>query len=210
MNRGTMRVLLSKRLQDTVDDQFDDSALNDLLNIGLGLLQADIMAVRPDAFMEISTFNIGANNERYENPDGWMMDVLIEVSDSSSASGWRQLSPLPIQQRGSAATDPNTVYFSHMGRWLILTPTPSAAVVNGLRRTWVPTLTMSSDSDIPQVKTLLHSCIIDYAVLEALGESDEAGENTRKRLEKKLERIPDLYARVSVGQLYSLVPNVAR
>lgn len=207
MNRGTLRTLLLKRLQDTVADQFDSSDANDLLNVGLGLLQAEIMKTRPDAFLEISTADIVAGQERYENPDGWIMDQEIEIADSSTSSGWRKLNPMPIQQRPSTSAG-SISYFSHKGRWLVLTDTPTVAVTAGLRRTWVPTLTMSADADIPSVKTALHTSIVDYAVIEALGETDEGSGAAERRLERKLALIPDLYARVTVGQTYSLVPRV--
>ena len=208
MNRSTMRTLLAKRLQDNAEDQFSTSDLNSLLNLGLGLLQADVMAVRPDAFVEISTFSIVASQDRYVNPEGWLLDIMIEVVDTAEASGYRKLSPVPFQQK---FTDGDSItHYSHMGRFLVLSPTPDVAVSDGIRRTWVPTLTMDDDADIPEIKAVLHSCIVDYAVIEAIGETDEAGDSTYKRLQRKLERVSDIYGRVTAGQLYSLVPNVAR
>ena len=192
MNRGTLRTLLGKRLQDTVDDQFDDTALNDLINVGIGLLQNEILKVNPLAFVSIDTFASVASQPYYEVPANIYHEVELGIADTSAPEAYRPLTKVPWRARTREAGS-NEVY-ARLGQYWWIQPTPTASTAAYFRLIWHYALSLSDDTTEPRIHSSLHTCIVDYAVLEALGETYEGADRVIQRLDKKLIAIPAIYA----------------
>jgi len=192
MNLATLRTLLGKRLQDTVDDQFDDAALNALINVGCGLLQNEIMAVSKHAFIEVATFAQTAGQERYPKPAGIYFPVRLGIADTGAAGGYRKLEKRSLMAATSRATGDDTVW-ADAGRWLWIEPVPSATVAAGFQLVYVPLVAVSDDADVPTIHDSLHSCIVDIGVIEALGETHETAKAAAERLDRKLKYIQTIY-----------------
>jgi len=192
-----MRALLRRRLQDTAaTPELSDANLNELLNLALLDIQEAVLAVDPGAFVSVDTFDQAASQERYDKPPGFLYEYELAILDASKAAGWRPLIRQSYQEsrlRVSGAT----VAYSSLGRFFYLSPIPSASVNEGLRLTWVYSLSMNADSDVPLLVLPLHDAVVDAAMAKALSETSEleAMDRANARVARKLERLPTYYRR---------------
>lgn len=193
MNRGSMRTLLERRLQDTGNDGYTDAVLNDLLNVGLGLVQNEVLKVNAHAFVAIETFPSVADQPYYEKPANIYHEIELAVSDSGVEGGYRPLSKTPWRGRSTGTQNQGDLSYSEIGQYWWISPTPSASVAAYFRLIYHYLLSMSDDDQSPRLHASLHSCVVDYAVIEALGETWESGEDAMQRLEKKLAAISAIY-----------------
>lgn len=213
MDRAKMRSILRRRLQEETADQWDDSDLNELLNVGLQRMQSAIMKVDPLAFVAISTADtvIGAtlSNQFYAYPPGFFYELSVELKTSSTsdyAEIERKTHKDVLSASSSSAQDP---FYARIGRNFAVAPPLSAAVTAGLRVTFVDTLTMNDDADIPDIPKSLHIGIVLYAHYFTLPESGEgeAQANVLKELSVVLAEIPLVYTSAA-GTADALRPDI--
>jgi hypothetical protein len=200
-----MRTLLARQLQDDNHDLWDSSTKNELLNRGLEFMETAILQVDPESFIEISTANMVYNNDGYDDlyakPIGCMGIKKVELkysgdSDYAEASKLRNDQIVDLREDD---LDDSQVHWAPFGRWIRIHPMPTATSTAGVRLTFIPTLAMAADSDVPDIPSLLHVGIVYAARMYAMAETDEdkspeAMAALEKRLAIILDRIPLYYS----------------
>jgi len=218
MNRSTMRDTLERQLQDDSNQIFSVANLDQYLNQGLQFMQTAVLQSDPEAFQEISTAPTTAADDGYDDlyakPQGLMQIVKVELDLSGSGTYTQAFKRYNYQidafVNGSETT--SLQHWSTKGRWLRIYPTPTVVVAAGIRLTFVPTLTMGADTDVPDLHIHLHKAIILAARMDALADTDEdVDPNTLDTLTKKLaiiiDRVP-LYYSQSHGEPDVFDPDI--
>lgn len=197
MTRLEMRTLLRDRTDDDGATQDNtDAFLNSLLNLALLDVQERVLEVDPGAFVSVNTFDLVAAQERYDKPAGFLYEYELAIADTAQGTGWRPLRRASYQstrRRVSSAV----VEYASLGRWFYLSPIPSASVDDALMLTWVYSLSMSADDEVPLLVLPLHEAVVDKAVVKALAGTSEtdALERADARAEAVLDRLPRYYRR---------------
>lgn len=202
MNQGSMRSMLRRRLQEATAKQWTDANLNIYLNFGLQFIQTAIMAVKPEEFIYISTADHVADDNLIPKPYGLLLIKKIECmypDDDTYTKVTKDRNDI-IDALVEEDLDAYSTYYRYaeLGRWIKIWPTPSANNTAGLRMTWVPSLTMAVDADVPDVHINLHEGIVYRAQEIALGDTDEITDpNVLMAVQKILSvvvlRIPSYY-----------------
>lgn len=174
MNRGEMRAMLKDCLQEpsgTATDQFSIPQLNMLLNRGLLWVATMVQRVNPDAVLAIDTFALAANKNLYPVPTGCVAvrkvvrtrdgKRLARRSDAYLDATYGAVTGESVTTGTTLARDP--LEWAQFGRFIRLGPTPNEALANGIRITYIPSLTMSDDADVPQLVEGLHDAVVNRA-----------------------------------------------
>jgi hypothetical protein len=194
--------MLRRRLQEATAKQWTDAALNEYLNLGLQFLQTAIMQVKPEEFIYISSANLVEDDNLIPKPPGLMQIKRVYLMYSGEttyikAEKWRS-DKIEEMVLDTSLTSDSDRYYAEEGRWVKIWPTPSAASSAGMKLWWVPTLTMGSDSDVPDVHLNLHEGVVYRAQETALGDTDEITDPnvlraTQQILSVVISRIPLYY-----------------
>lgn len=201
MNRSSMRAVLRRRVQDTgAVGEWSDAELNELLNLALLDIETAVLAIDPDAFTSIDTFDIVSGQQRYDKPAGFLYEYELGILDSSYATGYR-----PLERRSLNATRARSstaaVEYASLGRFFWLTPTPSANLDEGLQLIWTYSLSMSDDNDVPLIVLPLHDAVVDMALVKAFAEGadQQAEDRAQARVDRALASLPLYYRRSRVS-----------
>lgn len=203
MNRGAMRDMLERQLQDDSNQVFSVANLDTYLNFGLQFMQTAILQVDPEAFQEISTAPTTASgtfDDLYAKPQGLLSIVKVELDlddDGTFTQAFKRRND-QIDAYAAGTTATNDEHWALKGRWLRIYPTPTVVVSAGIRLTFVPTLTMGADADVPDLHLHLHKGIVYSARLDALGDTDEdmdpqVLDTITKKIAVIIDRIPLYY-----------------
>lgn len=210
MNRGNMRRLLRRRLNDVSTDTeaqfFTDAELNEALDMGASKIEKAVLAIDKTATMKITRQNVEANEPLYPKPAGVWSVLDVKLLDPTSGE-YRSLGdPISIEDLEKLSTVGNTtVRYAHIGRWIQLGPVPSAAITNGLEWRTIFGVEIAdgedNDGQVYPFPTGLHNAVVLWAQL-ILTPEFEAGVNTdeiRKQLAEDLGDIPMYFSR-TVGR----------
>lgn len=164
---GQLRAIFRRRSQDEPAEIWSDAEANSLLNQGLQRLELDILAVDPEAFVRIDTAAIVAGQAEYEKPSNMIYElgVLLLSATSGLYEGIERRDYNETVNR----TGGDTIY-AHLGRYLVISPTPTASVAAGIKLVHVPALVLTDDTDVPPIPQTLHTAIAMYADQYASGE----------------------------------------
>jgi hypothetical protein len=196
MNRAAMRLSLRRRLQETDPDRWQDTDLDQCLNLGLVELQKEILKVDPEAFSFVDRMDLVAGQEFYEFPAGtwYEREIRLQATGSPLTYGppLRRVAFLertdPSVLAGSSA-----VYARFDRSRFVISPIPSASVVSGAEMVWVPTLTMALDTSVPPVHLGLHLAVVEFAEVIATADVGDTTEETLKDLARIINSIPQYY-----------------
>lgn len=208
MTRGQMRTMLQRRLDDEAEETWDDSELNDILNVALMRIEVEVLKVDPEAFLRLDDADIVADQELYAKPTNMVHEVAL-FKKSTTASTYCRLQRIDYNETLSTCDDGSGrssegLKYAHWGRYFLLSPKPSESQASGLRLAHVPILSMSDDADVPQLVQPLHLAVVLYADLLARGE-DGTGEGTEKKgtwseLASLLAAIPSYYRKSAADE----------
>jgi len=200
MTRSDMRDMLSRQLQDLDNAAWSVANKNTYLNLGLQFMQSAVLAVDPEAYIEISTTNLIATGDwpdLYPKPQGLIriFKVELDYNGDGTYTVAKKLRNDEIVSLRAGNTTQAADGWAQFGRWIKIWPSPTVAATNGLRLTFVPSLTMGADADVPDLPTYLHKGIVYAARLDALGDTDEdvdpaVLDAVSKKLAVILDRIP--------------------
>jgi hypothetical protein len=197
-----MRSMLRRRLQESTAKQWSDANLNTYLNFGLQFMQQAIMQVSPEEFLYISTADHVADDDLIPKPYGLMLIKRVQsqyAADASYTDALRARND-EIDALVTADLDAYSTYYRYaeFGRHIRIWPTPESNNSAGMRLSWVPTLTMAVDADVPDVHLSLHEGIVYRAHEIALADTDEITDpnvlnSTQRILQMVVSRIPLFY-----------------
>lgn len=209
MNRGAIRTLMRRRLNEAVADRWDDSTLNTIIDLAYALVLKQIRKVDPEALLFWDYRNTVANINWYEKPSGTRGSVEVGLKATSAATDWTPLTRKPYHIARDWTRADETVY-CHRGTYVGIFPAPSVAVTQGIQFLHAPTDSLAVDNDVPKVEQTLHYAIVLWATLIAKGESPEAADSKdAAELQRIIGDIPSDYGSIDYGQALALSPDVA-
>ena len=208
MNRGVMRTLLRRRLLEPSADQWDDSTLNDLLNLGLALVRKQVRKVDYEFDIRWEYRDTVAGTSWYEKPAGTRGPTEIAVKKSTSDLDWEALARKPYHIAKLYTAEAEMVY-CHRGVYIGLFPAPTTAVTDGIQFLHAPSESLALDTDIPRLEESLQYAVVCGASLLAKGESPEDDSKDAKELQRLLGDIPADYGSIDLGQPMLLQADVA-
>jgi len=208
MNRLTMRTLLRRRLLEPTADQWDDSTLNSLLNLGLSLVRKQIRKVDAEFDIRWEYRDTAAGTSWYEKPAGTRGPTEIGLKKAASDTDWSALKRAPYHIARTYTSEAEMVY-CHRGVYIGLFPAPTTGVTDGIQFLHAPTETLADDTDVPRIEESLQYAVVCWAALLAKGESPEDDSKDAKELARLLGDIPADYGSIDLGQPIPLQPDVA-
>jgi hypothetical protein len=206
MNRGTMRTLLRRRINEPIADDWDDNTLNSLLDVAYALVLKQVRKVDPEALIAWEYRDTVAGVSWYEKPSGTRGPVEVAVKASASATDWTALLRKPYYL---AKTYTSEQVYCHRGRYIGLFPAPTTSVTQGIQFLHVPTDSLALDTDVPKIEESLQYGVVVWASLLAKGESPEADTKDAAELQRILGDIPSDYGQIDYGQALALSPDVS-
>lgn len=198
MLHADLKAFLQRRLQDTVEDQFASAVLDKLLAVGISKLQAHIHEVNPAAFSATNTFPTVAGTDTYTKQVSSMRVIRAEMLKTSG--GYVKIPQrnfLELLDESDSGFAEDSVAIADLGTQWLMRPTPTS--VRTVRVWYVPIITDSTgwDAVATQIPPALHFAAVDFALIEALGETGEPGKDAMARLSEALSLIPALYGRTN-------------
>lgn len=193
---AAMDAALRRRLQDVPEESFTDSIITELLAVGISKLQAFIHDINPSAFISTNTFSTVAGTDTYAKQASSMRVIRVEMLKTSGGYvkiPQRNFMEL-IDESDSGFSD-GSVAVADLGTKWLMRPTPDA--IRTVRVWYVPIITDSAgwDAVATLIPPALHYLPVDFAVIEALGETAESAVEVRARINEGLALIPVLYGR---------------
>lgn len=192
--RQELKVLLNE--PEAVDDQWTSVSLNRYLNLGLAFVQSRILALDPEAFVFEDAFGLVAGQDLYPVPAG-----TITVRRVMAPNRLRLLHEAVLAKRNAAGALGTPDSWARYGRFMRLSPTPDTTAADAARISYVPTLTMAVDADVPPIHEHLHWAIVLRASLIALGSTADKDRLLSRRVELAdvLDDLPLYYRPVTDG-----------
>lgn len=208
MNRGTMRTLLRRRLLEPTTDQWDDSTLNDLLNVSLGLVRKQVRKVDPEFDIRWEYRDTVAGISFYEKPSGTRGAIEVGLKKAAADADWSPLRRVAYHIARTYTSEAEMVY-CHRGAYIGLFPAPSTSVVSGIQFLHAPTESLAADTDVPRLEESLQYATVCWAALLAKGESPEDDGKDARELARLLGDIPSDYGSIDLSQPILLQADVA-
>lgn len=207
MIASTMISLLRRRLKDPDPDgggggtNWSNAELLEILNVAGLKVQALVLSVDPEAYLQRTRQNIETGLDRYPKPDGSRGLRQLRYLDSGGV--YRDLGdPITPEQAALAFREPTSTAvalprWSWFGRFITLHPTPTANKTDGLEWWTVPADTVAVLTDQFRTDIGLHNMIVNEATLILSPESsaDVNVEEVRKQIAEDIQRIPLYYRR---------------
>jgi hypothetical protein len=208
MNRGAIRTMVRRRIQEEEADDWSDNDLNTLINVAYALVAKQVRKVNPTFLLHWEHRDTVAGTNWYEMPEGSRGPVDIGLLISSGSTDVQYLCRASGEVARQNTNESETVY-TLMGDFIGIFPAPSQSVTNGLLIIHVPTPTLAEDTDVPKLEATLHYAIVCWTALLAKGESPEDDTKEAKELSRILSDIPDDYGQDDFSQPPKLSPDVS-
>ena len=208
MNRGTMRTLLRRRLLEQTTDEWDDTTLNELLNLALPMVRKQVRKVDPEFDVRWELRDTISGTSWYEKPAGTRGTIEVGLKGAASDTDWTALTRKPYYLAKLYTSEAERVY-CHRGAYIGIFPAPSTSVVQGIQFLHAPTEQLSDDSDVPRLEEGLQYAVVCWAELLAKGESPEDDSKAAKELARLLGDIPADYGSIDLSQPTQLQPDIA-
>jgi len=211
--RLQIRNFLRRRLQDQVSSggPWDDTDLDALIDLGTHRMQLFLMSFAPDVLIYIAKANLVINDPLVELPEGTWTLKMVQILDTASGAYKRIRSKgyEELVARNEGSPPATATQYARLAEWLYLSPAPAASVVDGVRLHYVPSHSMSSDTDIPKVPLMTHMGIALQANVYALPEvGDEVEATRRDLLEMRADIKNGWWTSLDEGQI--LRPDIRR
>lgn len=207
VTRTQMRTILRRRLNEVTADQWQDADLNDLINHAYQRMEMDILSVNPDAFISTYRADIVLNQQLYEKPAGFNYETAFKILDTGTST-YKRVDLVDYHVGLDRTGDQEGTKYSHFGSYFFLSPKPGQNLAAGIELDFVPTLSMTADTDVPKVALPLHMGIIHHAAIMAFGETGEDVKRELELLSTIVNKIPAYYLKTSAGQAFT--PDISK
>lgn len=171
MNRGELREELKTLLVEPAaeEDNWNDAQLNRYLNSGLAHIESKILLVDPMAFVEVDSFGLIAGQDLYPVPAGAM--TVLRLNQPKRLRFLQESVVAKENEDGATARLP--LRYGRLGRYMRLAPKPTTTIADVMTITFVPTLTMAADADVPDIHENLQWLILLRAAIIATNGTSE-------------------------------------
>jgi hypothetical protein len=142
-----------------------------------------------------------ASQRDYPKPVGFKFEIYIYIADDAGTYG----DPLTLVDYESIVQQDTHLdlagSYAHKGRFFAIYPTPTTAAAGNLMKLeWVPTLSMGSDSDVPDLVTDLHEGIVYRAEMISLGDTAQEAVRGKEDLAEVVADLPNYYRKSAVPE----------
>lgn len=206
MQRGSMRNLLRRMLNDVSKTEFDDDTeLDELLLFGLHDMQEYIMAIDKEAFAQWDNADVKISERYYPRPVSSRFEFELSYSSNPAVNAYRPLTRVSFGvlrktesgvlsgsiDRGrdiaihDVTTSSDLGQYGIIGNYYYISWIPAATIVDGFEVVHSPTLTMANDTDTPELPIWMHRGVVYSAFLQALLETP----SDTTKVERELARI---------------------
>lgn len=132
-------------------DYFPSSQLNEWINDSIAAFYDELVKADPARYLEQGNITVVSGTEDYALPSDFYKLVGVDLLDSNSASGYRQMDRFMWNERhlyhGDKGNKYDAMYEIRNSR-LYIHPSPTWALTDGIRVNYIPTApSLSSDSD---------------------------------------------------------------
>lgn len=204
MTLGQIRAAVRRRIQEVTPYLYTDGELKTIINTGLEEIHSRVRETQPEAVVHTAVLDTIAGFTLYPKPIGMIQELELSLL-TPTASGylpmdrrtheWQRSVEQQNRRTGYSSPPAQSLHqYSHFGRFFRIYPATPTSVVSGLLCTYVPTLTMDEDTDVPQLPYFLHQAVVLRAKLIVCEEVGEDAGADEARLEKILARIPTDYS----------------
>lgn len=192
---------LGRLIRDTNHVQFSLQEKKDAINEAYALIQKEIRKVDPEAHLTWDYTNTVAGTNWYLLPDTFgvsLVSLKWATADTFyTALARKRYEDIKDQIVWSGAVQVSSTvggtFYTQRGQYIGIFQAPENSVVNGLEIIHSRIMSLSADTDIPKIKTPLHSALPLWSKLLLLGETEETSVETRQRLQEILGDLPTWY-----------------
>jgi hypothetical protein len=211
VNRSTIRTLLRRNIQETAEDNWSDTVLNELINVAYGLVRKEVRRVDREALVAWDLADIVSGTQFYEKPSGTWGPLEINLLDGGEYKPIRRVDydltrPNTFSSNSFAPTFSNTVWF-HRGKYIGLYPIPTESITDGIQFVHSNAEMLADDNDVPSIHVDLHYAIVLWATILAKGETKEDLQSVRASLQAILGDIGLYYGR-DESEMEAIRPQV--
>jgi hypothetical protein len=193
-----MRDLLRREIQEETADQWSDIQLNTALDFGVFQVEKAILGVDAEAFVHVYKINIESGKDWYPLPTSFVREIEVGLLEGT---GYSVIPAIEYAESRGANAPASDTRYSIIGRYIALTPVPSANLTDGLRLLFVPVLTMAEDTDTPDIPDVLHVAAVLYAKMLLLEETGEPLDGTERQVARIMADLPLWYQRGAPSHL---------
>jgi hypothetical protein len=196
-----MRDMLRRRLQEgeSVASQWSNDTLNFYLNRGLQWIHRQIIKINPEAIIYTATADTTAAVTDYPKPVNMQREVFV-YTKASSAAAYKQIERIPYY--AIVEDQAHRTGYALKGRFFVLKPSPTTSVSGGLKIEYIPTLSMSTDSEVPDLVEDIHEGIVFRAEMIALGDCALEAPIAERELKILSDEIPLYYKKSEFPDYY--------
>lgn len=197
-NLGTFRTQIRRYLKETNANTsfWDNNFVDQLFNAQYRKRCTQLIMAFEGWFVNVSTRDVTANQARYAFPDGCLRIQKLELVRSDGTTmplmrNERHFTSNPADATGSSGGDSYMPFYRLQGNGLILEPTPTETVVNGMQLEWagVPAL-LSAPGDVmhPSFPEIFEELVVIDTVVNAFdAEGQQESGLVRSLLRQRME-----------------------
>lgn len=199
MRTADMSAWVRRRLLDTgAVPRFTGDDILSAINVGAWQVQARIMEVNPNAFRRVTLRNLIANTYRYQNVRGTLQyrQVYVLYSGATDYVKASITTEVMIEDPASKLASEAGVHYAVGGGELLIYPTPTVSVSDGIKTVEVPAIEVDADDDDLENSGLLapfHIAVVLWAVKLLKPEDAEDLKGIDLEIEKIMSKVPALY-----------------
>lgn len=184
MTNAVLLDSLGRLLAEAVASEWDATVRQALINTAYAIAQARWREVNPAAFLAGATAHVVANQRAYQLPNFENIDRFEWLRNDGSGI----YDELPMLMRSQAqaihgqpgyTNGPTRCSYAYYveGQEMIVVPTPTVSVTNGLGVVYVEVVEMNAPGDIPRLPVVLHHLLPFGAAVLGIEDSKDAADS---------------------------------
>lgn len=208
MTLSDLRTVLAGWLQDTANIQWPTTSLDRVINQAVCETQKHILSYDPESFKRTyyaaTTVPATGKDNLYSYPAGTL--AVHEIALSSDGTYYTPLERLSLKHARQGLSVVGFIPWD--AKHFMLYPSPTTAVVNGLRCTVAPKEGMTDPADENPLPLAFESLLILEAQKFALYDVNEPTDKIQAEINRIREQTPRFF--MVTGEPGFIVPNVTR
>ena len=186
--------------------KYPATAINPVLTEAAGQIQNRYCAIDPVPQSVRSLADAVNGQAVYSVPNDIRTPGIITVESRATSTGeftrhtfirWEEIDKFVRNQSSTSVIRPDGKYYSPRGSTpgsdFLIWPPPASNVTTGLRIRYVNLISLSDDSDIPNIPLSLHICIALRMAALFGATYDDAGDLLEKRIDKIFKEFIDSF-----------------
>lgn len=196
MKLSDMDEWVTGRLLDDQSEDFTAARRLSALNVAAQLVQKEVQKVDPDAFRRIYTANLEINERRYQYPRGFLKLKLLVLNGVKAEAVPEEWIFMQGSREWANLLRSVEAGYALAGGELVIYPTPTANVEDGIELLYVPALALAEpDDDLSEFGLVepLHMAVVLWAVKLLKPETGERDKDIDAEIREILTDIGTYY-----------------